>query len=221
MPAWTGLSAGFLHTLAGPDHLAGLAPLTMGQKQAAAASMGALWGFGHSSGQLLLGILFLVLKERFHGIVPFLSKWAGAVVGLTLVAIGVMGIYESKFVHHDAHADGDALAQVKGTSVVKRSLGTYAVGFVYGLQPDSLFVVLPALTLPTPLATLSYVVMFVIGTVCAMAGYTLAIGTASEAASGSQPWLVQHLSTLAAAIALGVGLTILLPSLGFRLPMVS
>lgn len=62
MSAWTGLSAGFLHTLAGPDHLAGLTPLTLGRKQAAAVSMGVLWGFGHSSGQLLLGILFLFLK---------------------------------------------------------------------------------------------------------------------------------------------------------------
>jgi len=210
-----------LHTLAGPDHLAGLAPLTMGQTQTAAASMGALWGFGHSSGQLLLGILFLVLKERFHGIVPMLSKWAGSVVGLTLIAIGVMGIYESRFMHHEAHGDTEALAKIKGTSIAKRTLGTYAIGFVYGLQPDSLFVVLPALALPTPLATLSYVVMFVIGTVCAMAGYTLAIGTASEAASGSQPWLVQHMSTLAAAIALAVGLTILLPSLGIQLPLLS
>ena len=61
-------------------------------------------------------------------------------------------------------------------SLARRGLGTYAMGFVYGLQPDSLFVVLPALTLPTRLATLSYVLMFVIGTVCAMAGYTLAIG---------------------------------------------
>ena len=61
--------------------------------------------------------------------------------------------------------------------IARRGLGTYAMGFVYGLQPDSLFVVLPALALPSALATLAYVVTFVVGTVCAMAGYTFAIGS--------------------------------------------
>lgn len=121
---------------------------------------------------------------------------------------------------------------LSGDSIAKRSLGTYAVGFLYGLHPDALFVVLPALTLPTALATLSYIVMFVIGTVSAMAGYTLAIGTlefsnairhslvgkASEAATGNRPWLLQHLSTLASCVAIVVGCFVLLPSFGCQLP---
>jgi hypothetical protein len=47
---------------------------------------------------------------------------------------------------------------------------------VYGLQPDALFVVIPALALPTKLAAISYCTAFVIGTVAAMGGYTLLIG---------------------------------------------
>lgn len=34
-------------------------------------------------------------QERLHDFVPFLDHWAGIVVALTLVAIGLMGIYES------------------------------------------------------------------------------------------------------------------------------
>ena len=48
---------------------------------------------------------------------PFLSKWAGAVVGLTLIGIGVMGIYESRFEQHEGHggdAEAQAVAQLKG-----------------------------------------------------------------------------------------------------------
>jgi hypothetical protein len=37
------------------------------------------------------------LQERFHDFVPALSKWSGTVVGLTLIAIGLMGIYETYF----------------------------------------------------------------------------------------------------------------------------
>lgn len=59
---------------------------------------------------------------------------------------------------------------------LKSGFTTYATGIVYGLQPDALFVVIPALALPTKLAAIAYCSMFVIGTVSAMGGYTLLIG---------------------------------------------
>ena len=43
------------------------------------------------------------------------------------------------------------------------------------MQPDALFVIIPALTLPR-WAAVSYISMFVIGTVAAMGGYTAVIG---------------------------------------------
>jgi hypothetical protein len=86
-----------------------------------ASAMGALWGFGHSTGQLLLGLAMVLLKvgpchtfttcfaglsisstvcrvqERFHDFVPALERWSGIVIALTLIGIGAMGIYESYF----------------------------------------------------------------------------------------------------------------------------
>lgn len=56
------------------------------------------------------------------------------------------------------------------------SLATFATGIVYGLQPDALFVIVPALALPTKLAAAAYIVTFVLGTAGAMAGYTAVIG---------------------------------------------
>lgn len=56
------------------------------------------------------------------------------------------------------------------------TLGTYVTGILYGLQPDALFVVIPALTLSTKLAATAYCLMFVFGTVAAMGGYTAIIG---------------------------------------------
>lgn len=56
------------------------------------------------------------------------------------------------------------------------TLGTYVTGVLYGLQPDALFVVIPALTLPTKMAAAAYCLMFVFGTVAAMGGYTAVIG---------------------------------------------
>lgn len=63
--AWTGLVAGGLHTLTGPDHLAALAPLCIGRSRLQSFSVGALWGCGHDAGQVIFGIIFLLLKDRY------------------------------------------------------------------------------------------------------------------------------------------------------------
>lgn len=41
-----------------------LTPLTIGRNRFAASALGALWGFGHSTGQLILGLFFVLLKVR-------------------------------------------------------------------------------------------------------------------------------------------------------------
>ncbi|KAF6253117.1 hypothetical protein COO60DRAFT_1273879 [Scenedesmus sp. NREL 46B-D3] len=217
--AWAGLAAGFLHTLCGPDHLAALTPLTIGRNRAAASALGALWGFGHSTGQLILGLVFV---DRFHDFVPALSKWSGTVVGLTLIAIGLMGIYETYFEgQHEEEQQGELQLAVAGAGRRRQLVGlaTYATGIVYGLQPDALFVVIPALALPTKLAAIAYCSMFVFGTVAAMGGYTLVIGTTSAALTKERPWLQAHLSTIASSIAIVVGVLILLSGAGMAVPL--
>ena len=71
-----------------------------------------------------------------------------------------------------------ALAESAAESVDGSSLRTLFTGIVFGLQPDALFVIVPALALPTKLAALAYILMFVFGTVAAMGSYTAFIGEA-------------------------------------------
>jgi len=78
-----------------------LTPLTIGRSRASSALLGGLWGAGHSTGQLLLGLMMVLLKDRFNALMPALTKWGSTMVGLTLLAIGVMGIYEGYFEKHD------------------------------------------------------------------------------------------------------------------------
>ena len=77
--AWAGLAAGCLHTLAGADHLAALTPLTIGQSHLRASMLGALWGFGHSTGQLMLGLAMVVRTCTFARWFArwFVSQFAG------------------------------------------------------------------------------------------------------------------------------------------------
>jgi hypothetical protein len=57
--------------------LQALTPLTIGRGRAAASALGALWGFGHSTGQLILGLVFVLLKVR-------LGAWYQAVESMHL-----------------------------------------------------------------------------------------------------------------------------------------
>lgn len=85
-----------------------------------------------------------------------------------------------------ARAGGGAAGGAAAVAGPKAGAGfaTYATGIVYGLQPDALFVVVPALALPTKAAAVAYCSMFVIGTVLAMGGYTLVIGAWAAVPAG-------------------------------------
>ncbi|WP_235277497.1 hypothetical protein [Methylacidiphilum kamchatkense] len=67
----TGLVAGFIHALTGPDHLSAIAPLAI-ESRKAAWKIGLFWGLGHSGGIWILAVIlfFFVTSSRslsFHG----------------------------------------------------------------------------------------------------------------------------------------------------------
>ena len=225
--AWAGLAAGCLHTLSGPDHLAALTPLTVGRSHTAAALLGGLWGFGHCVGQLMLGLAMIVLKDRFTSFVPALSKYGSATVGGTLLAIGAVGLYETWAAASES-GDGSqaaavAAAPTPSTDKPGTTGWTLAAGVVYGLQPDALFVIVPALALPSAAAAAAYMVAFVGGTVGAMASYAAAIGTASRAVADAtqSTAAVARLSAAASVVAVAAGAAILAAACGVNVPWVS
>ncbi|KAL3134085.1 hypothetical protein ABBQ32_008510 [Trebouxia sp. C0010 RCD-2024] len=223
---YAGLAAGCLHSLAGVDHLAALTPFTIGRSHTAASLLGALWGFGHSTGQLIMGLVMIVLKDRFQHIVPTLNKLGNLTVGLTLMLIGVLGILESRQHNQEVAqhlqpvtAEGPVIQGISQKppekSGLRHSLGIFATGVVYGCNPDALFCVIPAITLPTKLAAATYTAMFVLGTVGAMGGYTAFIGAVSRGASEA---VNSRLATFASVVALVVGAGVLLSGWGVALP---
>lgn len=168
------------------------------------------------------------VQDRFEALVPAISRFGGTTVGIILVAIGVIGLLEGAGIGHEhghgqVHgselADGGPAVARRGKSVSK--LATFATGVVYGMHPDALFVVIPALTLPTKLAAAAYILMFVLGTITAMGSYTAVIGATSKAIEERNAWLGSKLSSVAAFVALCVGGAILAGEYGVALPFVS
>ncbi|KAK4424043.1 hypothetical protein Salat_1597700 [Sesamum alatum] len=213
--AWTGFFAGCLHTLSGPDHLAALAPLSIGRTRMESAAVGALWGCGHDAGQLLFGLLFLLLKDRLH--IEIIRTWGTRVVGFTLLVIGGMGIREASEVPvpcvalENGECDVSEYEALASPSVGKKKIGfaTFATGIVHGLQPDALMMVLPAIALPSRLAGAAFLFMFLVGTVIAMGSYTVFIGSCSQALKDRIPRITEKLTWASSLIAIALGLAIL------------
>ncbi|KAI3515238.1 hypothetical protein L1887_14035 [Cichorium endivia] len=215
--AWTGFFAGCLHTLSGPDHLAALAPLSIGRSRVESALVGALWGCGHDAGQVIFGLLFLLLKDRLH--IEIIRTWGTRVVGFTLLVIGAMGIREATeavptpcVALENGECDVSVYEDSLAVPTKKKKIGfaTFATGIIHGLQPDALMMVLPALALPSRVAGAAFLGMFLVGTVIAMGSYTVFIGSCSEALKDRIPRVTEKLTWISSlvAIALGVGIIV-------------
>ncbi|KAG6572115.1 hypothetical protein SDJN03_28843, partial [Cucurbita argyrosperma subsp. sororia] len=190
--AWTGFFAGCLHTLSGPDHLAALAPLSIGCNRMESAAVGALWGCGHDAG--VMGI-----REVSEVRTPCVALENGECD---------VGIYETL-----------EKPMVVGKKRKKKiGFATFATGVVHGLQPDALMIVLPALALPSRVAGAAFLLMFLVGTVLSMGSYTAFIGSFSEALKDRVPRITERLTWAASFVAIALGLAIIITQfLGFSL----
>ncbi|XP_052180352.1 chloroplast protein FOR GROWTH AND FERTILITY 2-like [Diospyros lotus] len=223
--AWTGFFAGCLHTLSGPDHLAALAPLSIGRSRLESAIVGALWGCGHDAGQVIFGLLFLLLKDRLH--IEIIRTWGTRVVGFTLLIIGAMGIREASEVPspcvalENGECDVSVYETLENPTIGKKKeigFATFATGIVHGLQPDALMMVLPALALPSRVAGAAFLGMFLLGTVVAMGTYTVFIGSCSEALKERVPRITEKLTWASSLVAIGLGFAIIISQFfGFSL----
>ena len=218
--AWTGFFAGCLHTLSGPDHLAALAPLSIGRTRMESAAVGALWGCGHDAGQVIFGLVFLLLKDRLH--IEVIRTWGTRVVGITLLVIGAMGIREASEVPtpcvalENGECDVGIYESLQNPAVGKKKkigFATFATGIVHGLQPDALMMVVPALALPSRVAGAAFLVMFLVGTVVAMGSYTVFIGSCSQALKERIPRITEKLTWASSLVAIALGLAIIISQL--------
>lgn len=188
------LTAGAVHVLGGPDHLAAVLPLAV-QDRARAARTGAAWGLGHGAGVVLLGGLGQLLRGRLD--LAGLSGGAEVAVGALLVVMGLLTLRRSRLlvVHSHPHAAGPAHPHVH---LADPSVGTgdhahagahaghrhsaFGFGLLHGVAGGShLLGALPALALPPREAAL-YLGAYLAAAVGVMAAFALGAGRLVPAA---------------------------------------
>lgn len=213
--AFTGLVAGLIHVLTGPDHLAAIAPLAV-RRPRRAWMPGVRWGFGHSAGVGVVGLLSLWLRDLIP--VDLLSSWGERLVGVMLFGIGLWALRKAlkHSVHtHEHEHDGQRHVhfhvhdQHKSHSEAGSHLHMHAafgIGILHGLAGSSHFLgVLPILAFPTKAEAIAYLIAFGVGTVAAMAAFSWGMGFVATKCSVRGVNVYRGLMSFCAVVAMGVG----------------
>jgi sulfite exporter TauE/SafE len=186
--ATSGLIAGSLHVLSGPDHLAAVAPLAADSRRSVWRS-GFQWGIGHTGGVVLVGLAILVLRDLLP--LERLSSASERIVGVALIGVGLWGIRRAMRTHLHLHAHdhgghvhthvhvhgADRGHAPASTSRHDHVHASFLFGVLHGLAGSShFFGVLPALALPTQVESVTYLAAYGLGTVTAMTAFSSVVG---------------------------------------------
>jgi len=181
--AAAGLVAGLVHVVAGPDHLAAVAPLTAARPKSG-WRVGATWGVGHSLGVAALAAMALAARSWLRP--EWVSAASERLVGVVLVGLGCWGIARvvarrtaSREHRHGvtwhSHPYWQRLGREPQTGRVLHSHAPLWVGTLHGLAGGAhLLGVLAALALPLGPA-LAFLGAFAAGTIGGMTAFTAAV----------------------------------------------
>ena len=213
----TGLVAGAIHVVSGPDHLAAVAPFAA-ESRRKAWDVGLRWGVGHAGGVLFIGLLSLLLRDWLP--VAAISSWSERLVGVMLIGIGLWGarralsgrVHTHEHEHNGAthvhiHTHDGATAHThEHTPEHRHTHAAFAVGTLHGVAGSSHFLgVLPALAFPTMTEAVWYLAAYGVGTVVAMVGFASLVGLSARSLAVSSAQAYRQMMAVCSLAAVVVG----------------
>lgn len=204
-----GFAAGCIHVLAGPDHLAAVAPLAARHPRKSWTA-GLRWGFGHAGGACLVGLAAILLRGMLP--IDLISHSSERLVGLMLIGIAAWALRKAMQIHSHVHDHGgehhEHIHMHGRREEHAHRHAALAVGTLHGLAGSShIMGVLPALALPSNELAAAYLISFGLGTVAAMTIFSHVIGVLASKLSFVTWKLYRGLMYACAAVAFVVGLT--------------
>ncbi len=188
--AGSGLLAGALHALLGPDHLAAILPLSVG-RPGTRAWIGVRWGAGHAVGTWALALAVALAGQALP--MDILPGVAERLVGIALIGVGLWGLrvayrshlhihshtHDSRSPHQHFHLHG-AEPHTPRAHVGHRH-AAMGVGFLHGIAGAGPFIaLLPAVFLPDRGQGLAYVLAYGLGAMLAMGVFTYLVAQFAE-----------------------------------------
>lgn len=193
-PLFAGIAASVLHVVSGPDHLAAVTPLAI-ESRRKVWRIGLFWGFGHLTGMLLIGLLFLLFKQYIP--LEQISEHSEQLVGAVLIAIGIWALFslfyksknhkhphvhdgEEPYIHVHEHKHDTSKLEHSHThekKIKQNQWSSFGIGVLHGLAGIAHFILLlPVLGFENQIDSLQYILGFGFGTVLAMTIYTFLLG---------------------------------------------
>ncbi|NOY27618.1 MAG: hydantoin utilization protein A [Oligoflexia bacterium] len=209
---FSGLAAGSIHVVTGPDHLAAVAPLAIRDRRAAVRT-GAAWGLGHGTGVVALGTAGMLARHVVD--VPALSGWSEFSVGFLLIGLGLWSLRTGLRleIHTHPHDHGDASGHAHSHvhlgdgahdsgAHAAHTHAAFGVGVFHGAAGmGHLLGVVPALALP-PAEAAVYLAAYLIAAVVSMALFGYALGEITRRAGVA---VVRRMVLVASVFTLAVG----------------
>lgn len=180
-----GLAIGLEHAFE-PDHIAAVSTqvakrkvqqskslkIFVGQSILRSSLLGALWGAGHTSSLVLVGLLVFVLALSIPNTIFIGLEF---IVGIMLVFLGLItysnkSILRFRHLHPHVHEDGTVHTHHHThEDEHKHGHKLYAIGCVHGLAGSGSLVVLVASSFGSVEMVLSFILIFGIGSIIGMA----------------------------------------------------
>jgi high-affinity nickel permease len=198
------------------DHLAAVATIVAERKHLLSSTIvGGLWGVGHTSSLLIVGLLVIILKLK---ITDRIEAGLEAVVGIMLVILGLNAFRnllrkEKIHVHsheHDGfkhihiHAHEDEKLE-ENHHFMRFSSRSVLVGFIHGVAGSAGLMLLIVPTIKSPAIALVYILIFGIGSIGGMMFMSLLVGLPVHFAAGSHRILNKTILGLAGCFSVGLG----------------
>src|SRR5215210_254788 len=180
-----------------PDHLAAVTTLIASEERKRvrkAAIMGLVWGLGHGTTLVLLGLPLVLLGQYLP---ERIQQSAEVTIGVIIVVLAIRlllrwhrGFFHA---HHHTHEGGethrhlhshaeDSVHEHAHNTALRTPLSAYGVGLVHGVGGSGGLTLLLLSTIPSPSEAVVALLLFAAGTAVSMAllstvfGFTIASG---------------------------------------------
>ncbi len=186
-----GLAIGLQHAFE-PDHIAAVTTQVIRQKNKSqslkelikkgtlnSSIIGAIWGAGHTTTLVLVGLLVYLLSVNIPDVFFISSEF---IVGVMLIFLAITTLsnkklFKIKHMHSHAHKDGIIHTHPHDHgSDHKHGHKSYLIGCIHGLAGSGILLVVMAGTLSSVQDILSFILIFGVGSVIGMTVISSLIG---------------------------------------------